>query len=191
MHSELDQSDLTALLVAVGRDKDRRAFKALFGYFAPRVKAYLMRTGSDPTQAEEVAQEVMVTVWRRSETFDPAQASAATWVFTVARNRRIDLIRKERRPQVDPDDPTLPASLVPTAAVESDVVVDRQKTAVRLRDAIADLPDDQRRLVEMAYYDDKPHSQIAEECGLPLGTVKSRIRLALGRLRRSAADLEM
>lgn len=182
-------ADLAGMLVAVGRDRDKRAFRALFAHFAPRVKSYLMRTGSDNGQAEEVVQEVMVAVWRRAETFDPSQASAATWVFTVARNKRIDLIRKERRPSIDVDDPTVPASVVPVAQDPGDKVVGDRQTADRLRAAIDTLPPEQRRLVEMAYYDDKPHSQIAEECNLPLGTVKSRIRLALGRLRKAAEDL--
>lgn len=187
---ETAPDDLAGLLVAVGRDRDKRAFRALFGYFAPRVKSYLIRTGSDSGQAEEVVQEVMVAVWRRAETFDPTQASAATWVFTVARNKRIDMIRKERRPTIDTDDPTVPASVVPVAADASDKVVGDRQTAARLKVAIEALPAEQRRLVELAYYDDKPHSQIAEECHLPLGTVKSRIRLALARLRKAAEELD-
>jgi RNA polymerase sigma-70 factor, ECF subfamily len=167
------------LIARVAQHQDRAAFAALFGHFAPRVKAYLMRLGADDGGAEELAQEVMLVVWRRAASFDPALAAVGTWVFTIARNKRIDRLRRERRPEIDPDDP----ALAPDPAVGADMALDAAETGDRLRDAIGALPDEQAQLLRMAYFEDKSHRAIAAETRLPLGTVKSRIRLALGRLR--------
>ena len=175
---------LEELLTAVGRDRDRTAFAALFGHFAPRLKAYLRRQGCDAGGAEELVQEVMLLVWRRAETYDPAQASAGTWVFTIARNKRIDALRREQRPEIDPDDPTL----VPGPAESADDGLAARETAGRLRDALKSLPPEQADLLRLAYFEDKPHSLISAEQGIPLGTVKSRLRLAMDRLRKALRD---
>jgi RNA polymerase sigma factor (sigma-70 family) len=170
---------LDELIARVARHQDRAAFAALFDHFAPRVKAYLMRLGADDGGAEELAQEVLLAVWRRAASFNPALASVGTWVFTIARNKRIDRLRRERRPELDPDDP----ALVPDPAVGADVALDHAQTGGRLRAAIGSLPEEQAQLLRMAYFEDKSHRAIAAETRLPLGTVKSRIRLALIRLR--------
>jgi len=171
---------LNDLIVAVATARDRSAFAKLFGHFAPRIKAYLIRLGCDAGSAEELAQEAMVTLWRRAETFDPTQANASTWVFAIARNKRIDALRRQRRPEVDPNDP----ALAPDAPAAADAVVESTQDVARVRAAMASLPEEQRLLLQMAYFEDKPHSVIAEEQGLPLGTVKSRIRLAVTRMRK-------
>jgi RNA polymerase sigma factor (sigma-70 family) len=176
---------LDELVVRVARDQDRVAFAALFDHFAPRVKGYLMRLGADDGAAEELAQEVMLAVWRRAASFNPALASVGTWVFTIARNKRIDRLRRERRPEIAPDDP----ALAPDPVVSADVALDAAETAVRLRAAIGSLPEEQALLLRMAYFEDKSHNVIATETRLPLGTVKSRIRLALGRLRTALEKL--
>ncbi|WP_207462537.1 sigma-70 family RNA polymerase sigma factor [Azospirillum sp. SYSU D00513] len=173
-----------ALLLAVGRRQDRAAFASLFAQFAPRLKAYLRRLGSDAGAAEELAQEVMLLVWRRAETFDPAQASAATWIFTIARNKRIDALRREQRPEIDLDDP----ALVPDPVEDAESALSAAQASGRLRDALGGLPPEQAVLLRMAYFEDKPHSTIATETGIPLGTVKSRLRLAMDRLRKSLRD---
>jgi len=172
------------LIAAVGTARDRAAFAELFGHFAPRIKAYLIRCGAEPAQAEELAQEAMIMVWRRAGTFDAAKATASTWVFTIARNKRIDALRRERRPQVDPDDPAPAPALVPAGPAAADQAVEAAQQAARLSQAIAALPEEQAALIRMAYFEDKAHGQIAAETALPLGTVKSRLRLALARLRR-------
>lgn len=179
-----DAERLNDLLARVARDHDRAAFAELFRHFAPRLKSYLMRLGADPGSAEEVVQEVMVTVWRRAESFDPALASAATWIFTIARNRRIDILRREKRPEIDPDDP----ALVPDAPEPADRLIQAGQDTRKLREAMRALPAEQAELLRMAYFEDKPHSAIAAESGLPLGTVKSRLRLALARLRKAMGE---
>jgi len=179
---------LEDFLLAVGRERDRAAFAALFGHFAPRLKAYLRRQGCDPGGAEELVQEVMLLVWRRAETYDPAQASASTWVFTIARNKRIDVLRREQRPEIDPDDPALVPALVPGPQESADLRVEAQETTGRLRAALKILPPEQAELLRLAYFEDKPHSVISIEQGIPLGTVKSRLRLAMERLRKAMRD---
>jgi RNA polymerase sigma factor (sigma-70 family) len=170
---------LDDLIARVARHQDRGAFAALFEHFAPRVSAYLTRLGADDGSAQELAQEVMLAVWRRAASFNPALASVSTWIFTIARNKRIDRLRRERHPELDPDDP----ALAPDPAVGADVALDHAETNRRLSRAIGNLPEEQARLLRMAYFEDKSHRAIAAETKLPLGTVKSRIRLALGRLR--------
>lgn len=159
--------------------QDQSAFAELFQYFAPRVKAFLMRSGADATLAEECTQEVMATLWHKAHLFDPSRASVATWVFTIARNRKIDALRKQRRPE--PED----LEWGPEEEPDQEDVLSLQQESEQLGRAIAALPAKQRELIEKAYFGDLSHSEIAEQTGLPLGTIKSRIRLALDRLRHA------
>ena len=176
-----DRAQLSRLIVAIGEQRDRQAFAQLFSYFAPRIKAYLMKQGAGEAQAEELAQEAMIMVWRRAESFDPAKAAAGTWIFTIARNKRIDALRREGRPDYDPADP----SLIPAAPATAERVVEVTQQVERLARAMEVLPEAQAELVRMAYFEDKAHGRIATETGLPLGTVKSRLRLAVGHLRKA------
>ena len=158
---------------------DREAFRRLFEYYAPRVKGYLKRLATDDAAAEELTQEVMLTVWRKAAQFDPAQASASTWIFRIARNRRIDMARRANRPDLDAAEPLLqPAET--EAPDDSAHACDRE---ARVRQALDTLPEDQVRLLRRAFFDGLSHSEIADAEGVPLGTVKSRIRLAFGKLR--------
>jgi len=157
--------------------QDRAAFAALFRHFAPRVKSFLIRSGADSGLAEECTQEVMATVWQKAHLFDPARASAATWIFTIARNRKIDALRRMRRP--DPEELPWGPEQEPDQA---DALALQQETD-KLEEALATLPQKQRELIEKAYFGDLSHREIADQTGLPLGTIKSRIRLALDRLR--------
>lgn len=166
---------------AVAHDRDRQAFTELFDFFAPRINAYLRRLGMQPGEAEDLAQEVMVVLWNKAHLFDPAKSSLSTWLFRVARNRRIDLARRVKTGQLDPDEPMLH----PEPVEPPDKTMDGETRDARVREAMADLPAEQVELVRMAFFLGLSHSQIAEETGLPLGTVKSRIRLAFGRLRHA------
>ena len=167
------------LLVRVGRERDRNAFAELFEHFAPRIKSFLLRLGTDESVAEEVAQEALIMVWRRAETYDVRQSGASTWIFTIARNKRIDRLRRENRPLPDMSDP----SLAPDDVETSDIFVYRQQEEKKIRHALKNLPEEQAKMIFSAYYEEKSHREIADESGVPLGTVKSRIRLALNRLR--------
>lgn len=167
--------------------QDRDAFRALFEWYAPRVKGYLVRLGAESSLAEELMQEVMVAVWRKATTFDRTQASASTWIYRIARNRRIDAFRRDRRAEeLDAEDPALLPS-APPSPDEEVVAVDRE---TRIREALLQLPPEQGELVRRHVYEDLTHSEIAELTGLPLGTVKSRLRLAFAKLRgKLTADL--
>ena len=169
----------TGKLLDIRENRSEAAFVALFEHFAPRVKAFLMRSGSDAALAEEIVQDVMTTVWRKAHLFDPARASVATWIFTIARNRRIDALRKIRRPE--PEDLTWGPDHEP----EATDIVGLQQESAKLAEALGTLPEKQRLLVEKAYFGELSHREIAAETGLPLGTIKSRIRLALDRLRHA------
>jgi RNA polymerase sigma-70 factor (ECF subfamily) len=166
-------------MIRVRDGRDREAFAALFTHFAPRIKGYLMKSGADATTAEECAQDVMTTLWRKADQFDPTRASVGTWIFTIARNRRIDMLRKDRR--AEPED--LPWG--PEPEPEQSQVMEIQQESARLVKAIASLPDTQRKLIEQAYFGEMTQAEISELTGLPLGTIKSRIRLALDRLRHA------
>jgi RNA polymerase sigma-70 factor (ECF subfamily) len=172
-----DGTDWAGLMIQVRDRQDRAAFAALFRHFAPRVKAFLMKSGAGASLAEECAQEVMATLWQKAHLFDPARASVATWVFTIARNKRIDALRKARRAEPEELD------WGPEPEPDQAEAMEAQEETDRLGRAMAALPEKQRALIERAFYGDLSHSEIAEETGLPLGTIKSRIRLALDKLR--------
>lgn len=178
--AKADAKRHAAWLEAVAENQNRTAFAELFNHFGPRVKAYLIRLGSDDTMAEEVTQDVMVTVWRKAALFDRSKSSAATWLFRIARNRRIDMLRRKRTVNVDTETMVIEDENLP----DPNETLDEDKRQARIRKALAQLPEQQLQLVELAFFTELSHSQIAEETGLPLGTVKSRIRLAFGRLRR-------
>jgi len=181
-----DAAAWAALVERIAAQGDRQAFAELFRHFAPRVKSYLIRLGAAAPLAEELTQEAMIMVWRKAASFDRSQSSVATWLFTIARNKRIDAIRRERRPEIDPSDPLL----VPDPEPPPDVAIDANQRDTRLRAAIAALPAEQADLLRLAFYEDKSHGDIAHERGLPLGTVKSRLRLAFGRLRKAMEGVE-
>ena len=172
--------ELTTLINLIATKKDKTAFSSLFKLVGPRIKGYLMKLGSNDIVAEDLLQEVMLTVWRKSETFDRNKAAVSTWLFTIARNKRIDMLRKEIRPQLDPNDPML----TPNQEEAADKVYGSKQESIKITDAIKMLPDEQSKLIKMTYYEDKSHSIIAEELKMPLGTVKSRIRLASSRLKK-------
>ena len=167
------------LLVRIASHRDRAAFGTLFDHFAPLLKAFVMRQGTDAQMAEDVVQETLVKVWRKAAQFDPARASASTWIYSIARNTRIDMLRKVNRPALDPEDPALQPEPEPSA---SDVVAHGQDVAA-LNKVVEDLPGEQQEVLRLAFFEDKTHTEVATELDLPLGTVKSRIRLALQRIR--------
>ncbi len=176
------QDDAAAFAEAVERiaaHADRAAFAQVFTYYAPRVKGYLLRLGLEAAQAEELSQEVMVAVWRKAASFDRRQASVATWIFRIARNRRIDVFRRDQYARLDANEPMFQ----PVAEALPDAAAEAGERETQVRQALAELPEDQRDLVRDHFYEDLSHSQIAEKTGLPLGTVKSRLRLAFAKLK--------
>lgn len=175
----IDRDRLDALVEATAR-QDRDAFARLFAFYAPRVKAYLLRLNSSDSLAEELTQEVMLTVWRKAAQFDRSQATSSTWIFRIARNRRIDAARRAAKPELDGEDP----ALAPSEPQAPDEALFDGERASRVQAAMADLPEDQILLLRLAFFDGLSHRDIAERIGVPLGTVKSRLRLAFDKLRK-------
>lgn len=165
---------------------DVEAFRKLFQAYAPRVKAYMMRQGADPNTAEELAQETLFAVWRKAGLYSGEKGSATTWIFTIARNLRIDRLRKEftwvELPSGHNEEPSADAG--------PDELLSEQERKVRVQHALAGLPPDQYEVVALSYIEGMSHSEIAERLGVPLGTVKSRMRLAYHKVRESVEDLK-
>ena len=176
--------ELNELVRAVAADGDRQAFAVLFKHFAPRVVTYLVRGGTPAASAEELAQETMVMLWRKAASFDPARAGVSTWVFTIARNLRIDRHRRggDSADLGDPGEADLEAH--PDPAASPDEELDARQRERRVHAALRQLAPEQARVLHLSYFAETPHAEIARELGLPLGTVKSRIRLAMTHLRR-------
>ncbi len=177
--------DMSDLLSEVGRTHDIDRFEVLFRHFAPRVKAYMARSGS-PGAAEELMQETMVSVWNKAAMYDPAKGAAATWIFSIARNLRIDAWRRERHPEFDEQDPAFQPAPEPAADNRLEIA----QSAAQVRAALGALPPDQAEVLRLAYFEDSSQSAIATALGVPLGTVKSRMRLALAKLRMALGDAE-
>jgi RNA polymerase sigma-70 factor (ECF subfamily) len=178
-----EYSQQTTWMLAVREKGDRDAFAALFDYFGPRLKGFFMRSGTSSAQAEEIVQEVMLTVWRKAALFDPHRAQVSAWIYQIARNRHIDMIRKDRRP--------VPEELREDPGSEPDAsqILSVEQESGKLKQAIARLKPDQRAIIEKAYMGELSHQEISTQTGLPLGTIKSRIRLGLERLRHELKDM--
>ena len=174
----------TQWLIAVRDHRDRKAFERLFDHFAPRLTAMMMRSGMSRAIADDVVQDVLLTAWQKAAQFDPGRAQASAWIYRIARNRQIDVIRRERRP--------VPDALTAGDEAEEDdasqaVALDQEVR--QLQEALGQLSPDQRELIEQSFMGDLTHTEIRQRTGLPLGTIKSRIRLGLERLRRELKDL--
>ena len=169
------------LIGRVASHADREAFRSLFEHFSPRIKGFMLRAGCSADEAEEIAQNTLIAVWRKANQFDPASAGAAAWIFTIARNLRIDSLRRLSRTGQLSDDAEFKSR--PDEAESADVIISRVEDAVRVNAAIERLSDEQSRVIRLSFIEGRPHPEIASLLGIPLGTVKSRIRLAMSRLR--------
>lgn len=176
-------SDQTTWMLAVRDARDKAAFARLFDYYAPRLKGFVMRGGMDAALAEEIVQDVMLTVWHKAAQFDPERAQVSGWIYQITRNRQIDTIRRTRR--------AMPEELKHEDEHEPDAgqVLAMEQEAGKLKQALRRLKPDQRAMIEKAYLGDLTHQEIRDQTGLPLGTIKSRIRLGLDRLRHELKEL--
>jgi RNA polymerase sigma-70 factor, ECF subfamily len=179
------RTDPVQWLRAIAAERDRAAFAALFEYYAPRIKAMLMRGGATAEAAEDIAQETLLTIWRKAAQYDPNRAGASAWIYTIARNLRIDRLRRDQRTKlvavyetIEREEPERP-----------DELIDVSEREQRVRDALRELPEEQVRVVQLSFVEGRAHGDIAKLLDLPLGTVKSRLRLAMGRLRKLLGEL--
>ena len=178
--------DPADLIEAIAARQDRAAFAALFEMYAGKIKAWLMRRGATAEAAEDVAQETLIAVWRKAATFDRSRASVSAWVFTIARNARIDRLRRDQRSRQH----HLYYGFDETEGPEPpDSVLDSTERQARVRAALGELSEDQIRVVQLSFFEGRAHGDIARLLDIPLGTVKSRLRLAMNRLRPFLGDL--
>ena len=172
-----ESAQLVQLIITIAEKRDKEAFRQLFGLVSGRLMTYAIRCGANQPDAEEVVQEALLAVWNKAHTFNPAKAAATTWLYTIVRNKRIDLARKHKPGMVTSEDLWPEEGGEPLEdEVESDL------NASLVRTIISTLPDEQRNIIYRVYFEGKSHSEIAEETGLPLGTIKSRLRLAMGKI---------
>jgi RNA polymerase sigma-70 factor (ECF subfamily) len=175
------------LLRRIAEHRDEAAFRELYQSYGPRVKAYMMSKGADAAVAEDLAQETLLTVWRRAALYAEDKGSATTWIFTIARNLRIDRLRREVAWLELPDERA--EKEASQDALPDQAVSDNERDA-RVRAALAELPADQHQVIVLSYVEGLSHGEIAERLRLPLGTVKSRMRIAYQRIRASLEDLK-
>ena len=174
-----EADEMSARLRAVSERGDRAAFAALVRHFGPRVRAYLLRAGGDAGRVDDILQETFAAVWRKAGLYDSRRATAAAWIFAIARNRRIDAFRRERRPEFDPEDP----AFRPDPPPDGEQRMAALQRAEAVRAALSALSDEQREVLRLSFYEGETYPEIAMRLGIPLGTVKSRARLAFGHLR--------
>jgi RNA polymerase sigma factor (sigma-70 family) len=183
--AKVEWADLIGRIAAHG---DRDAFRLLYEHFAPRVKGLMLKAGASGEEAEEIAQDTLLAVWRKAVQFDPASAGAPAWIFTIARNLRIDAVRRSARTGVVVPEAELEYVADPAESQEAQIV--KRNDSARIAIAISRLSNEQSAAIRMSFIEDRPHSEIAEALSIPLGTVKSRIRLAVNRLKDSLEELQ-
>lgn len=181
---------MSECVVAVARARDRMAFAVLFTHFAPRLKTYFLHLGAlgnhlgalGNAGAEDLAQETMLLVWHKAALFDPGKAAASTWIFAIGRNLRANVLQRERRRYLNSTLEDEEAQAWVAAVPDAEEVLARARRAIHLREALHALSQEQVQLLRLSYFDDRSHTEIARDLGIPLGTVKSHIRRALLRL---------
>jgi RNA polymerase sigma-70 factor (ECF subfamily) len=174
------------LLLCIAETQSREAFSILFQRLGPRIKAYMMKLRASPDVAEEITQETFVSVWRKARQFDQQKSSAVTWIFTIARNKRIDRLRKETRPALDPNDPLFVPNKIPTPFEE----MEQSSIVKKVTASIEKLPEDQQHVVRLSFIEGLSHQEISDRLKTPLGTIKSRLRLSFEKLRLSLGDFQ-
>ena len=177
---------MSDLLSRIATDRSDAAFRSLFDEYGPRVRHFMLKLGADPSLAEELTQQTLITVWRKAQLYSAEKGSASTWIYTIARNLRTDHIRRQRAWQELSGEH---AQAIPSEEPSPEQVVSARERQARVQEVLGDLPPEQLEVVRLAYMDGLAHGEIAERLSLPLGTVKSRIRLAYQKLRVALEDL--
>ena len=175
-------------LKQIAINQDKASFKKIFDYFGPRLKSFLMSSGAEESIAEEVIQETMAIIWTKADYYDPKLASPSTWIYTIARNKKIDILRKSRKAILE----NIDTAILPPVEPKLEEDVDHDQRFEIVNKYLNDLPKEQLDLLKMNFIEEKSHGEIAEITKIPLGTIKSRIRLAMEKIRdRIAKDKEI
>ena len=177
--SDSNEFDLKNYIKDIAETQDKMAFSNIFNYFAPRLKSFFVKLGCSEPQSEEIIQEVMISIWTKSRTYNSEKSSVSTWIYTIAKNKRIDKIRKEKKHYSTESDESLE---IPVPSIQEDQVI-ATEISEKIKSCISVLPKEQAQLLKLSYFYEKTHSDIASELKIPLGTVKSRIRLALSKMK--------
>ena len=177
--SGLTEIDLRSYLNDIGENQDKVAFSHIFKYFAPRLKSFFVKLGSPENQAEEIIQEVMISVWKKANTYNSDKSSVSTWIYTIAKNKRVDKIRKEKRHYTVESDESLE---IPIPSKQEEEIL-ASELSEKISNTLKFLPKEQAELLKLSYFYEKTHTDIANDLNIPLGTVKSRIRLALSKMK--------
>ncbi len=177
---------MAELTDSVARNHDKTAYALLFNYFAPRINGYYRKIQPDPELAEELTQEVLIVLWQKPHLFDSQKSSLSTWLYRVARNRWIDYLRQKKNIKLDPHEP----ALLPSEEIQPDDYCDIKVRDRRIRQELQKLPREQMEIIKLAFFHENSHSAITEITGLPIGTVKSRIRLAFKKLKKALEECE-
>jgi len=181
-YTSVSEEDLAYCIKEIAESHDKNSFATIFKFYAPKLKSYLVKIGAIESHAEEIIQEVMLAIWTKAASYDSSKSSTATWIYTIARNKRIDRLRKEKRHLLSDSDEGLE---IPVESSQEDDIYNVQ-VSKRLKKFIELLPEQQSKLIKMSYFYDKTHADISKDLNIPLGTVKSRIRLALSKMRHLA-----
>ena len=174
-----EKNPFAVALVNIAESQDIGSFKKIFDYFSPRLKSFLMKSGADEAIAEEIIQETMTIIWTKADYYDPKVASPSTWIYTIARNKKIDILRKTRKAILE----DIETAVLPPVESKADENIEHDQKFDMVAQYLDDLPEDQLNLLKMNFFEEKSHGEIAELTKIPLGTVKSRIRLALEKIR--------
>lgn len=180
-----ETTDHHKLLELIALNRDKEAFEQLFIYFAPRVKAVLMKQSSDANTAEDLMQETMLTVWNKADKFSKYRGSVSAWIFTIARNKRIDGYRKQgTRHYLDIED----IELTDDAMGSEEILISNERDKM-VTDISKTLPPEQKEIIEMSFVKELSQTEISKTLGIPLGTVKSRMRLAYKKIKKSVEEV--
>lgn len=182
--TQMNGTHQSSLLVEIGKSQDKASFAELFEYFAPRIKAYMFKMGCNDTMAEEMAQRTMLQIWNKAQLYDPIKAAASTWIFRVARNLYIDEVRRETRFDYSEHD----FALIPDTSDNPEISTQKNQSAVIIKEALRDLSEEQNEIINLSFYQGLSHRKISEKLDIPLGTVKSRVRLAFKNLKEKVGE---
>ena len=175
-----------ALVERVSANRDRSALTILVDHYGPRLKAWLVTRGEEPQTAEDIVQDVFIQIWVKANSFDPEKASFSTWAYRITRNKWIDHRRKYDR--ILPTAPETMTDIVDEPQESADVAHSRNEAKRAVREELALLPPEQKQMLQLAFFEGLSHGDIAARTGVPLGTVKSRIRLSLKKMQSNLRD---